>query len=95
MVLLHEDLVLLVLEGEDMVGFGDIVEGVLVLDVSKIMKKRFEETLLGSDAVVPGQVVAEYVGGVDLFERYRVSIFEDVLLHRIALVQREDLTVQV
>jgi hypothetical protein len=88
LVFFHENLIFLVFQGKNMVGFGNIVERIFMLDFSKIMKERFKKTLLRSYAIVPWQMVAQYVGGIGLFEGYRISIFKDILLHRIAFVKR-------
>jgi hypothetical protein len=78
-----------------MIGPGNIVERVFLLYMGKEMEKRLEKILLRTNAVVPRKMVAYQVCRVALLERNHKTVFRNVPLNCVALLDRQNLTIEV
>lgn len=95
LVLLHKLFELVVFRRSYVVSLGDEIERVPVLDMGEIVQQRPKEVFLGTDAIVPGEVVGDEVWCENRLEGNDVALLSYEVLYYLRLLVRHNLPIHV
>lgn len=87
-ILLHKDSIVLIFKGSDVISFWYIIEWIFMLYFRKIMVQRLKEIFLWAYAVVPREMVGEYIRDECLLKRNKKPLLSNKTLDLLCLFNR-------
>ena len=78
-----------------MVSMRDIVKGIFMFYLCKIVEERFKKIFFWSDTIISGDVVGDDILGVGLVKGNDKTIFSDIVFYFFWFLEGEDFSIEI